>query len=49
MIGDTLGTDIFGARCAGIDTALVVGRNEPTHELAEDELRLRVRPNYYLA
>lgn len=48
MIGDTLATDIGGARNAGIDAALLVGRNEPAAELAEDEKFLGVRPNYYL-
>ena len=48
MIGDTLGTDVMGARYAGIDSALVVGRNEPAGELAGDERDLEIRPDYYL-
>lgn len=48
MIGDTLGTDVLGARVAGFDSALVVGRNEPAAELADDEAALGVRPDYYL-
>ena len=48
MVGDTLGTDVMGARYAGIDSALVVGRNEPAEELAEDERSLEIRPDYYL-
>jgi ribonucleotide monophosphatase NagD (HAD superfamily) len=48
MIGDTLGTDIFGAKLAGFDTALVIGRNVPATELAADETALGIRPDYYL-
>lgn len=48
MIGDTLGTDVYGAYVAGFDSALVVGRNEPAAELAADEKLLGVRPTYYL-
>lgn len=48
MIGDTLATDIGGARNAQIDAALLVGRNEPAEELDEDEQFLGIRPNYYL-
>lgn len=48
MIGDTLGTDVFGARVAGFDSALVVGRNVPEADLEKDEVALGVRPNYYL-
>ena len=48
MIGDTLGTDVMGARYAGIDSALIVGRNEPAGELAGDERDLEIRPDYYL-
>ena len=48
MVGDTLGTDVMGARYAGIDSALIVGRNEPAGELAEDERALEIRPDYYL-
>lgn len=48
MIGDTLATDIGGARNARIDAALLVGRNEPAEELDEDEQFLGIRPNYYL-
>jgi len=48
MIGDTLGTDIYGAHVAGFDAALLVGRNEPAAELEEDENFLGVRPDWYL-
>ena len=48
MIGDTLGTDVYGAKVAGFDSALVVGRNEPAAELKKDELTLGIRPDYYL-
>ena len=48
MIGDTLGTDVFGARVAGFDSALVVGRNVPADELEADEIALGIRPDYYL-
>lgn len=48
MIGDTLGTDVFGARVAGFDSALVVGRNVPEADLQKDEADLGVRPNFYL-
>ena len=48
MIGDTLGTDVFGAKVAGFDSALVVGRNVPATELEADEAVLGVRPDYYL-
>lgn len=48
MIGDTLGTDIFGGRIAGFDSALVVGRNVPECDLSDDESCLGLRPNYYL-
>ena len=48
MIGDTLGTDVMGARYAGIDSALVVGRNEPAAELKADERALGIVPDYYL-
>ena len=48
MIGDTLGTDILGARIAGMDCALLVGRNQPAEELLEDQEYLGVAPDYYL-
>ena len=48
MIGDTLGTDVYGAYVAGFDSALVIGRNEPAAELDADEKLLGVRPTYYL-
>ncbi|MCF0222248.1 MAG: HAD hydrolase-like protein [Fibrobacter sp.] len=48
MVGDTLGTDVYGAKMAGFDAALIVGRNEPAAELAEDEIALGVRPDWYL-
>ncbi len=48
MIGDTLGTDVYGAKVAGFDSALVVGRNVPAEELEADETVLGIRPDYYL-
>jgi HAD superfamily hydrolase (TIGR01459 family) len=48
MIGDTLGTDVYGAKVAGFDSALVVGRNVPAAELSTDEAALGIRPDYYL-
>ena len=48
MVGDTLGTDVYGAQQAGFDSALVVGRNVPAESLREDETALGVRPDYYL-
>ena len=48
MIGDTLGTDVYGAYVAGFDSALVIGRNEPSAELDADEKLLGIRPTYYL-
>lgn len=48
MIGDTLGTDVLGARVAGFHSALVVGRNQPAVELEEDQNDLGVFPDYYL-
>ena len=48
MVGDTLGTDVLGARVAGFDSALVVGRNVPADELDADEMVLGVRPDWYL-
>ena len=48
MIGDTIGTDVYGAKVADFDSALVVGRNVPEESLASDEAALGVRPDYYL-
>lgn len=48
MVGDTLGTDVLGARIAGFDSALVVGRNVPADELEVDEKALGIRPDWYL-
>ena len=48
MVGDTLGTDVLGAKVAGFDSALVVGRNVPAEELEADEKVLGIRPDYYL-
>jgi ribonucleotide monophosphatase NagD (HAD superfamily) len=48
LIGDTIGTDVYGAKVAGFDSALVVGRNVPEESLASDEAALGVRPDYYL-
>jgi len=48
MIGDTLGTDISGANIAGIDSALVLGRNVKEEELRNDIYELGVSPTYIL-
>ncbi len=48
MIGDTLATDVGGALNAGIDAALLVGRNQPAAELGDDEAFLKIRPTYIL-
>ena len=48
MVGDTLGTDVFGAHVAGFDSAQVVGRNVPEADLESDEALLQIRPNFYL-
>lgn len=48
MVGDTLGTDVLGAKVAGFDSALVVGRNVPAEELETDEMALGIRPDWYL-
>lgn len=48
MIGDTLGTDVYGAKIAGFDSALVIGRNVPADELEADEAVLRIKPDWYL-
>lgn len=48
MIGDTLGTDVLGARIAGFDSALLVGRNEPAAELEEDEKFLGIIPDWII-
>lgn len=48
MIGDTLATDIGGALASKIDAALIIGRNTPQKDLAEDEAALKLRPTYYL-
>ena len=48
MIGDTLGTDIAGASIAGIDSALVLGRNVKEEEFRSDIYELGVSPNYIL-
>jgi len=48
MIGDTLGTDIAGASIAGIDSALVLGRNVKESELRDDIYSLGVSPTYVL-
>lgn len=48
MIGDTLGTDIAGASIAGIDSALVLGRNVKETELRDDIYSLGVSPTYVL-
>lgn len=48
MIGDTLGTDVYGAKIAGFDSALVIGRNVPADELEADETVLGIKPDWYL-
>ena len=48
MVGDTLGTDVLGAKVAGFDSALVVGRNVPADELDVDDRALGIRPDWYL-
>ncbi|MDR2579464.1 MAG: HAD-IIA family hydrolase [Fibromonadaceae bacterium] len=48
MIGDTLGTDVAGACIAGIDSALMLGRNVKESELRDDIYELGVSPNYVL-
>lgn len=48
MIGDTLGTDVLGAYAAGIDSALILGRNMPRADITKDEQILGIRPTYYL-
>lgn len=48
MLGDTLGTDVLGARVAGFDSALLVGRNQPAQELEEDQEYLGVVPDFYI-
>lgn len=48
MIGDTLGTDVAGACLAGIDSALLVGRNTPENSVRDDQYLLGVRPTYVL-
>jgi len=48
MLGDTLGTDIAGANIAGIDSALVLGRNVKENELRDDIYELGISPTYIL-
>lgn len=48
MIGDTLGTDIAGAQIAGIDSALLLGRNTEERSIREDQYRLGIKPTYLL-
>jgi len=48
MIGDTLGTDIAGANLAGIDSALLLGRNTPLASVRDDEYLLGIKPVYVL-
>jgi HAD superfamily hydrolase (TIGR01450 family) len=48
MIGDTLGTDIAGACIAGIDSALIPGRNVKEEELRNDIYELGISPTYIL-
>jgi len=48
MIGDTLGTDIAGANIAGIDSALVLGRNVKESEFRDDTYELGISPTYTL-
>jgi len=49
MIGDTLGTDIVGARASGLDCALVLGGNSLSAELYADEQLLQTAPDFYLS
>ena len=48
MIGDTLATDIGGAMNAGIDAAILLGRNQPEKEFQADSEFLQVQPKYIL-
>jgi HAD superfamily hydrolase (TIGR01450 family) len=48
MLGDTLGTDIAGANIAGIDSALVLGRNVKENEFRDDIYELGISPTYIL-
>ena len=48
MVGDTLGTDVYGAKLVGFDAALVVGRNVPFNEVKLHQKVLGVKPDYYL-
>lgn len=48
MIGDTLGTDIYGGKIAGFDSALLIGRNEPAAELKGDQEYLGIVPDFYI-
>jgi HAD superfamily hydrolase (TIGR01450 family) len=48
MLGDTLGTDIAGACIAGIDSALVLGRNVKESELRDNIYELGISPTYIL-
>ncbi len=49
MIGDTLGTDMVGARASGLDCALVLGGNSISDELHADEEFLQTAPDFYLS
>jgi ribonucleotide monophosphatase NagD (HAD superfamily) len=49
MLGDTLGTDIAGACIAGIDSALVLGRNVKESDFREDIYELGISPTYTLS
>jgi HAD superfamily hydrolase (TIGR01450 family) len=48
MVGDTLGTDIAGANIAGLDSALLLGRNVREEALRDIQYFLGVRPTYLL-
>ena len=48
FVGDQIFTDVLGAKVAGFDSALVVGRNVPVDELEADEKALGIRPGWYL-
>lgn len=49
MVGDTLGTDMVGARASGLDCALVLGGNSISDELLADEDLLQTNPDFYLS
>ena len=48
MIGDTLGTDVVGAKKVGISSCLVMGRNMREETFAEDCESLKVTPDFII-